>query len=330
MTVPTIEKFTETIDLIHDFHADDLDGSLHFLLPYDYQGGAQEVEEIVEQLIDKSFLLYQKKWEQIISSRTSKWLSAQPGTIAALKKRNKKSVRIIFNEEEKKKRVAAIMTSYNDMASSTIERWQVRPQRDGQLLTPAELSKIVATYNSQEKKVSRVRRDASRYLTQRHMTWECGIYCALRNYYFTDRWEHLYDESKRKTSDFQAAQRAIATLELASNHLISPLDIPGIARIVGSIKKEIDSRLRFDLDALYPVHRKDSTSRERVLVYDLFMNNKIHRMGRKSSLISNLMMVEGINNPLDLRTIERLIATWDAALSKCDTKLALARKRVSV
>lgn len=325
MTVPQIDEFSEVIELLRNFHAQELSASLETFFPANYEGDSNETEQIVERIIKDSFSLWDQKYQKIISTTASKWISDQPGTKAALKKRDRKRTSRTAAKEITR-RVSAIMDANRNLTLEEIDRWRTRLQQHGRAPTENEESEHIAHRNSHEYKISRIRYRTSKYLNETQMTWECGIYSALKNYYFTDRWERLYEEAKNKKLDFQAAQRGLASLELASCHLISPLSTPGLERIAKSVKKEIEEKLRFGIDTLYPLHRKDNTSRERVLAYDFFINNKIHNMGRKSSLISNLMMIEGIENPLDLRTIERLIATWDAALSGYDTKVALSRK----
>lgn len=65
---------------------------------------------------------------------------------------------------------------------------------------------------------------------------------------------------------------------------------------------------------MFPAQRLDKTARERVLVYDIADAMRQWYGKASPARISHLMALEGIENPLDARTIERLLSLWKTKL----------------
>ena len=106
----------------------------------------------------------------------------------------------------------------------------------------------------------------------------------------------------------KAARAGVEAIKALEAYLIEPVPIGFRLR---TIERRINEQLASDIDLLYPIKRKDETSRERVLAYDLYKNNLQSLNKKGTAIICQLMMLEGITNPLDSRTIERSIASWD-------------------
>lgn len=64
---------------------------------------------------------------------------------------------------------------------------------------------------------------------------------------------------------------------------------------------------------MLPSRRLDEKAREWILVFDLAKVLRRSSGRDKPTAIANFLRVEGIHNPVDQRTIERLLSDWKEA-----------------
>lgn len=256
--------------------------------------------------------IYFQKLEQLNKCVAKKWLDSQPAIAALAKRRYSKNTKRAepSPEEWREIRATRLLSECNDLTIEEVQRWRREdswwmnhlPSRD-------TVEKYVTSHNTAEAKRERFARRIVDYVGKEPFAWWRGIFVALQDYYYSDRWEKLYSEYHIKERDLKAARAAILTLQSLSKHLIEPVRMPLLEKKIEAIEHQLASGVA----SLYPVRRKDETTRERVLVYDLYDNNIAHRKGKRVSLIHSLMTIEGIERSLDLKTLERLVSDWHSA-----------------
>lgn len=154
---------------------------------------------------------------------------------------------------------------------------------------------------------------------------------AFFHYHHTDRWvkvanigrnaSNIMDEYLRA---IQRLKEAIADAELLNefDHGMRPLHIhKGLNRSLDFQKKNLMKCIT-DNSLLLPTCRADDKAKERVLVYDLVKVFQSRRRKPKSRAIAAMLMTEGVKNPLDQRTVERLIKEWRTRKQEIDTVIA--------
>lgn len=130
-----------------------------------------------------------------------------------------------------------------------------------------------------------------------------------------------YFYSERATNLYKAKNDASETLEYLRIYLnkffelkeyrefLTPNNGRGNLHIFGNNNNrfvEDVNKLKFS----FPIERNDKTIKERVLIYDLnklfYKHFKVH----KANAIFYLLMLEGVENNIEKRNIERMIAKW--------------------
>lgn len=145
--------------------------------------------------------------------------------------------------------------------------------------------------------------------------WEKGgLINALYNYLYSDRWQQVVQIGRDAQKTIERALEAIQTLENLHQKL-ELLDefFRGNNRLVLGIRPGKTDRINSNLKSggfVFPAIREDETARERVLVYDLSQMFHDNYRSYKQTAIFHLLMTEGVEHPLDQRTIERMVEQW--------------------
>lgn len=190
---------------------------------------------------------------------------------------------------------------------------------DDRIIRHGSIEKYLEYRNSEYMKTKDVRTELIFLMRQQFYTWHQGVFTALRDYYYTDRWRVLYLEAQNKKKQLHAALDGLAALEALSSHLIEPVKFMEFEK---SLRLRIEKQIAAGLASTYPIRRNDETARERTLMYDLYLNNTRHRIGKKPTIIYSLMMLDGIENQVDQRTIEISLSKWESARRDYRKKVA--------
>lgn len=140
------------------------------------------------------------------------------------------------------------------------------------------------------------------------------IFEAYEVYYYSDKWREIAIKSRAVR---EVVREAYEALEKLDNYRV--LD-QGPSRFKSSIPFGSLERCRIKLlevleakSALdFHVSRLDATTKERGLVFDLAKAIRTEFRTYKPTAIFYLMSIEGVERPLDLRTIERIIEKYKA------------------
>lgn len=142
-----------------------------------------------------------------------------------------------------------------------------------------------------------------------------GIYGAFYTYFYTDKWKnvtYLALESKAIVMQANHALANLIRLEVLNefNDRNAFIGKNSVGHSINRIKYALDEFLK-DEDFFYvPIKRNDATLKERGLVYDLSTVFRRKYKSNKAKAIYSFLMIEGIENNLELRTIERLLSNW--------------------
>ena len=149
-----------------------------------------------------------------------------------------------------------------------------------------------------------------------------GIVPALIEYYFSpEAAKEIATKKKRIDTAIAEAAAAVSQLKamLSDEFLGEAINsLPGNLKFSTSAQlRQIDRQIALfsaleevPVDLAYPIARVDGTSRERLLVFRLYKFNRKQFMASKSEAICCLLQLEGINAPMDRRTVERLCAQF--------------------
>ncbi len=308
MAIPTKEQFDQVIEAFADFHTRELQ--------IEALRGAASRDALLA-LLEKRDRLLDLKQERVEKSAAMRWFRAQPRAIKAQEKFFKTRAQNdgLSNEEY----IDELLVDHRDM---TIEDFQQKCKKD-----PDHYADLVARHGSIEKyleyrnrvdKFDRVRTLLSVQMRDKFGTWHHGVFVALRDYYHTDRWRAVYRECQDKRKRLLEALHGLSALQALSAHLIEPIRLsPSLA----TARSRIEEQIAADVFSIYPIRRSDETAPERTLIYDLYMNNIKHRIGKKTSIICSLMELEGIKNQLGQRNIELLLSRWESARLEYRKKL---------
>lgn len=132
------------------------------------------------------------------------------------------------------------------------------------------------------------------------------------NYFYTDRAIRIY-KAKSK------ANETLRKLEISLNDLlelsdleeftVSSIDQSYYSGIFGNVPIRFLEKIK-EYRFYFPFERNDQTLKERVLIYDLNKLFTLHFKSPKPNAIFYLLMLEGVKNNIEKRSIERMLAKW--------------------
>lgn len=140
---------------------------------------------------------------------------------------------------------------------------------------------------------------------------EKEIFNAFYTYFYKEKWTDIATLSPLVEDYFEQASKALENLiklsvlnEFADRKHIQPVSLTSLKVDFESLLKE--NRIIFHT----PVTRKDKTLKERGLVYDLSKIFRRHFRNNKAKAIYLFLELDGVENSLELRTIDRLLKKW--------------------
>lgn len=149
-----------------------------------------------------------------------------------------------------------------------------------------------------------------------------GVIRAFYDYFYTERYRLIVagcrDFNAVRIATLGAAKRLHQNLQTLSyldeTHFpprppqAGPSVLKNFTRLMDNIQALVDPSRR-----VFPSTRLDAKARERILAYDLATALRRFFGRDKPAAVAHFMMVEGVRNPLDKRTIERLLSEWKKA-----------------
>ena len=149
------------------------------------------------------------------------------------------------------------------------------------------------------------------------------IYNAFYTYFYSEKWVEIATLAPLAKEYINQTNKALGNFLKLSvlNEFagLNPIQIRDITRV----KESLDLLLKENRIIFHPpVTRKDKTLKERGLVYDLSKIFRRHFRSNKAKAIYSFLELDGVENSLELRTIDRLLNKWkqDRLNSKADLK----------
>ncbi len=306
MAIPTKEQFDESIDAIAKIRSNELRDEVSKLTLH---------EEAISALLKKHHEIISSKSEQARSLYAHNWLLSQQYGREAIDKyvkhREQKKIDKGYLEEEHewvKNICRDITTEYvQQRIQEDPEYYKYRVRGHG------TIEEYVAYCNTENEKTKRVINWLSWKIEQPRGKWLRGVFIALRNYHYTNRWINLVTEHKSRIAQLNAALDALEALRSLSSNLIEPTSLGMGPKSYARMRFTIENQIRADVTSIYPVERNDKTARERVLAYDLYLNNEREFDEPKRSIIHCLMNLDGIENKIERRTLDSMLSKWREA-----------------
>lgn len=176
----------------------------------------------------------------------------------------------------------------------------------------AELKSRVEQMNRGEEVMGRIRRRCENYARWPFPALALGVAYAFESYFYSDRHKRVVVDAKSAVSYSRSLQRMIQELKSATskNMFVSVrinhywLDIA--ERRLAEFEREFDpTRL--------PIRRLDETARERLLAFDLWQTFYAELRANRTKAISLMMEFDGVEKPIEMRTLERMAAGWKSS-----------------
>jgi hypothetical protein len=155
---------------------------------------------------------------------------------------------------------------------------------------------------------------------------------ALLVYYYGGSAESIIQYQKEKKELLQKAKDLMQELQV---HFDSPLRLevkstyPSFARMSIDRTPHMIYKFADHVDKIVyacerqgsPIKRNDDTAKERLLVFNLYtalQNTPVFRGSSKSAAINHFLSIEGINNSIGQRGVEKLIQGWRKELKEAN------------
>ncbi len=216
----------------------------------------------------------------------------------------------------------------NESCFSRVEKRRKPIRNEGDKIDNQTIACSIANsyFESISKKPDRTELDRNRYLKakvtnfgppSRFDYWLADVLEAFRNYFYGERYKKLYDEYNSRKTLVREAVHAISVLKRCESFEHYPLHTQANWP---RIEQEIALLSDMSIDDLYPARRMDPSIKERVLVHDLYHANISYCGKPKVSWVDELLALDGIEHPLDRRTVERMISRFEGARCEADNK----------
>jgi hypothetical protein len=149
--------------------------------------------------------------------------------------------------------------------------------------------------------------------------WIRALLMALDEYYYGDSTENITTKKRDLRVNLKSAINGLNALRNIEQD-------PFAARILGSISGheffagQLDRRVRdltflanLDEQTVYPVHKEDRTTRERLYVYRIAVQHQKSFGSPKAEAVVSLLEIEGIAEKIDARNVKKLCAGFKRA-----------------
>lgn len=161
-------------------------------------------------------------------------------------------------------------------------------------------------------------RRIGRFLQQepRPFEWQVAVVQALKSYYF-DRLPEASVEGRKKTE--ATLLRLLTALHDSQSLVVNDWVSQSVegnrlktvmlsSRITDALERTINNFINSDIDRVFPIKRLDATAEERSFVIQIARLHRRFSWKANPAVIFLLLQIEGIQMPLDMRTIEKICA----------------------
>lgn len=299
MTIPTQEEFQHLYALLKNDVRPALVIEAARIVAAFVKAGAIEMATLTA-FVRAEQAAYAEEWNVAAATPAMRWLDGQAAFQRALQSAHKKA-KPPASAEEVARSIA------NAVSPATWEVYLEKHRKDGRLGQKTD-EDLRLRYERRASQSGQAEVLASQLRTRPLWRTGAGIVRALRDYHYSSR---KYIENSRrlpillkKAEDlYRDAVQAGAELEACAESL--NIHARAGHRFI-STKQWTFDRLKAGIrDA--PIKRFDKTARERLLIMALADNFQSAYQSYKPAAIADLLTLEGIENQLDLRTIERTL-----------------------
>lgn len=180
--------------------------------------------------------------------------------------------------------------------------------------TQSERMEIVADSNTQWAVSRRLRCSIKVHFPQKFSALMRDVARAFSDYFYSDKYRRMAAEARSATARVQSVRNAIRVILKAEDaSVLVPIRTSAMGR--KSLERLDATLLEFVSGCAaqaMPVRRLDATARERVLAHDLWACFFARHKCSKAKAIYYFMEFQGVEQPMDLRSLERMTADWKA------------------
>lgn len=149
-------------------------------------------------------------------------------------------------------------------------------------------------------------------------SWKLAVIKAFHEYVYTDHHAEIAECQKKFPKLMRQAQSTLEALlrDLTEGHFADHDDIVDTNAVRANLTRLMKVSLVDcppGIETLYPIKRNDKTSKERLFVFRIYRRHIDIFRSAKPEVIALLLELEGINNPIDARNIEKLCAQFREA-----------------
>ncbi|WP_417499586.1 hypothetical protein [Methylophaga sp.] len=157
-------------------------------------------------------------------------------------------------------------------------------------------------------------------------TFEYGLLSKLKIYFYSDfesyldalkKREKIARKTKKNLDELLKIEKVLFELQSIDTRVDSRFFKVGqtnkIKNLLERVSLELEDIANQTVPRLKPIKKGDLTSKERLLIYNLWITLKQSFGSKKNfvNTISHLMYLEGIDNPIGQRALEKLIQGWN-------------------
>lgn len=324
MAIPTKEDFEIYLHQMSDFNANELLPE-YYGDPQTILGGKtfliKPIPDDVREMVNKVNQVLNRKYKELENLTVHKWLYQQEAFRRAekaaaanisLEKRTD-----LTNKTTENLYVESFLKAYQGMSFDeyidSLRKYDYKDYSDEELKNKFE------RINSEKERFVRFEGVIKRYITSQRFEWLHHTVSALSIYYFNDidtYLENQKEQDKIAKKAKEAIDKYLDVIQTPSSFNLHDRVNEPLFRALTRASLEIEDILEESGFEFKPLQRGGFTARERLLVFNLWKSfqrvlalSGLKRTSNASS-ITHLLSLEGIDNPIEKRTIEKLIQGW--------------------
>lgn len=321
MSVPSKQDFEDCIKLLSNFNLRELKSEFTRDIGIDDILDINPTYDEVKQYVLRERDLVDKKWEEITSSNLMIWLLEQP----SFKRAYRSAFGRIKDEQPEKvieQRIDYFLKIYNynhNKADLIKNKHAYRELFSNGKLIDKKADAYIEARNTVASKHNSFISGVKRAMNRARGDFWSDLVTALKIYYYSDI-ELFNASTKEKINQALKTKREITKLLM---YLSNPSDFYVRDNFEDKKQWKICNRAVLELEDLIdshgnsfqPLERSGRTARERLLVFNLwetFQRQFAYSKKRtsKATAINHILSLEGIENAIEQRTIEKLIQGW--------------------
>ena len=248
-----------------------------------------------------------KHWDEMGATAVMGWMDSHPTSSRAFSA-------LIGNKKAKPQDIKLVAATLWARATDarTAEDFADSPLFASK--SPADRAEIVATSNLSWSVSRRLNASLHSQNVQRFQMIMRDVATAFRDYFHSDRYLRMAEEARCAKARVQSVRDAIGViLEAEDASVLLPIRTGDMGRrVLQRLDASLSEYVSETRALAMPVRRLDATARERALAYDLWACFFARQRSSKAKAIYYFMEFEGVERPIDLRSLERMTAEWKA------------------